>query len=633
MVRMLEGQQLLQPACGSVTALDLAQAAWQCLLALVDLAAAGGTGWHNTQSAAEHLLCSAPAGKVLLQQPGGVCSLEEVCGVLVRCLQSDEDTTTVEAAVGLLGQPDRLEAALTVPGFATALIKHALVPSATNGLGASRSWEAKARLLEVLVSHVSGRAALMAEAGTLGPLAWKVATDEEANRICSPHLVQLWVAGAEEGLAKAMVAGLAACEEGWVRFFGWLVSRRSGGEWAQLDGLTDALIAAFGLHKPEGRMTPLEQVLLWLLEREGGQDLLWDCPEVEEAVSEWLQRTASLQRPSPLVPLLQSDTSGAAEGLAHLASSSVLAKGALLSLVTCRQDFVTYSNHEPLDRLIAGWVAEHEEVQQLVLEDRGLLCALLRAYAAAWSGAGAQQSVHRNISSARVLAEVPVEDLLPQLVELLVGVEDGNGSSLSATAAAAGGVARPTGALPELASVLSVCKSSSSSAPTAIPPPAAAGSPDVLLVAGAWLALEQFRQFVAGEQPVLEAMHKLACDAARVRELQQVEAAGHVACVAAAQARQQLVVQQQQLQREREALAMQQKRLDASNTAREQLLAALQQERELAAAEQQRLEQEKVDIAAQQQQLQQERQAMRTELQQLEQSRGETGRRRKQQKL
>jgi hypothetical protein len=91
---------------------------------------------------------------------------------------------------------------------------------------------------------------------------------------------------------------------------------------------------------------------------------------------------------------------------------------------------------------------------------------------------------------------------------------------------------------------------------------------------------------MAGEQQVLEAMQQLTHDAGRVRELQKVEAAGHVACVAAAQARRDLIAQQQQLERDRQALAEQQlqlQRRDAAAAEKEQLL---QQKEEALEAEQ-----------------------------------------------
>jgi hypothetical protein len=376
MVRLLEGRGSVEPACGSASALELVQAAWQCLAALVGVSAAGGDGWHHAVQAAHTLLGSEAACQVLLQQPGGVCSIAEVCGVLRRCLESDDDKHALKAAAGLLRQPERLEAALAIPGFAAALVTHALAPSATRGLGADRRWGAKARLLEVLVSHISGRAALMAEGGALGRLAWMAVKGDGQSTKCSPHLAQLWAAGAEEGLAEAMVAGLAAGEEGWVKFFGWLVKERSAEEWREVEGLLKALIAAFntsqpgapiapfGLYTREVPLTPLEQVLLWLLQQEGGRQLLLECDEVEEAVSAWLQRTASPQRPSPLVPLLQSDSAGAVDALDYLASSPVLARGALLSLVTSLSAFSTNVSHDEVDTLIAEWVWLHEEVQE-----------------------------------------------------------------------------------------------------------------------------------------------------------------------------------------------------------------------------------------------------------------------------
>jgi hypothetical protein len=645
LVRLVEGRPAVEAVCGSVTALNLAQAAWQCLLALVDLAAAGSASWQHVCSAVKALLCSVPACQVLLQQPGGVCSMEEVCGVLVRCFPSDEDVDTIEAAAGLLGNFDRLKAALAVPGFAAAVLTHAVGPAARKARWGWFDWHARGRLLEVLVSHVSGRAALVAEAGTLGHLAWKISTDEKCARVCSSHMAALWGAGAEEGLAEALVAGLAAGKEGWVRFFGWLVKGRPFGEWSQVDGLPTALIAAFDSHQlpvytapvgpvsqwrtPKRDITPLEQVLMWLLEGEGGRQLLWDHDEVEEAVSRWLQRHASAQHWCPLVPLLQSDTSDAAGGRSCLATSPVLAKGALLSLVTCRNDSSTYTDRRKVGSLVAGWVVEHEEVQQLVLEDRGLLCALLRAMATGLSTAGEQQQDDPNTFSASVLAQLPEEELLPQLVELLTGMEDSHGCSLSAAAAGEGAVG-PSSALPDLASVLSAAEDSSSSATTA-PAAAAAGSPDALLVAGAWLAMEQFRRCtVEGEQQVLAAMRQLACDAARVRELQQVEAAGHVACVAAAQARQQLVAQQQQLQRERVALAEQQLQLQQEREA----LAAQQQRIDAATADtEQQLQRGKEAVAAQQQQLQRERQALQAELQQLQRLQRDADQQRKRQKV
>jgi hypothetical protein len=637
MVGLLKERGMVQPMPGSATCLGFFQAAWQCIRSLQAHAAAGSAGEDRAASAAVCELLRSPAAcQVLSQQLGGTCSTEEVCGVLVRSFKAELwSIGVVEIAVVLLWDPARLQVALAVPGFAAALIAYALGPRSSqydsfvrqslvnmmvnvNGLDEAMV-NVKASLLEVLVSHVSGRAALVAQMDALGHLAYQVVTVGGSAAACSPHLTQLWAAGAEEGLAEAMVAGLAAGEEGWVKFFGWVVKVFPLAPFTW-DGLAKALTGAFGLAQRQGDPMPLEKVLLWLLEGEGGLQLLCDCPELEEAVSAWLQRTASPQRHSPLVPLLvlfDMDTPGAADALAYLASSPVLARGALLSLVTCRLGWHA-------DSSIGRWVAQHKELQQQVLGDRCLLCTLLRATAAAWSTAGEAQEALWNTSAADVLMQLPVSELVPQLVELLVGQGSSSISSSSTVFAGANQAASGSAAaMQDLAEVLASSRSSSSIRAAASPPAAAGSTPDVQLVAGAWLALELIRRdCTGGEQLVLEAMQQMAQNAAQVDKLQQLEAAGHAALVAAAQAQHDLIADQQKLQRQQEALAAQQLRMDACATAQQQ---QLQQVREAVAVQQQLLDQERAAIAAQQQQLEQDRQALRLERQQLEQLREAVG--------
>jgi predicted amino acid dehydrogenase len=108
---------------------------------------------------------------------------------------------------------------------------------------------------------------------------------------------------------------------------------------------------------------------------------------------------------------------------------------------------------------------------------------------------------------------------------------------------------------------------------------------------GAWRALEQIQSdSTKGQQQVFRTLGQLVLDAARVQELQQVEAAGHVACVAAAQARQQLAAKQQQLEQERESIRQ----------------------------EQQQLEQQRAELAAERQRMQLERESLQAERQQLQ---------------
>jgi hypothetical protein len=82
-----------------------------------------------------------------------------------------------------------------------------------------------------------------------------------------------------------------------------------------------------------------------------------------------------------------------------------------------------------------------------------------------------------------------------------------------------------------------------------------------------------------GLQLVLGAMQQLARDAGHMQQLQEVEATGHAAWVATAQARQELLMKEQQLQAQEVELATQQLQL--------------QQEREALAAERRQLQQDR----------------------------------------
>jgi hypothetical protein len=173
-----------------------------------------------------------------------------------------------------------------------------------------------------------------------------------------------------------------------------------------------------------------------------------------------------------------------------------------------------------------------------------------------------------------VLKQLPAELLLPQLIEVLAGEEQSDGSSL------------PTAAylFREAMALIAFCQ----------------------LGRGAGLAMKLIPDTSeTGEQQVMAAMQQLARDAGRMREQQQVEAAGHVAWVAAAQARQEGVAEQQQLQREWEAMQL----------------------------EKQQLRQQRDSLGLKQQQLQQEREVLQAECQQLEQLREGVGQQRKRRQL
>jgi hypothetical protein len=128
-VGLLEGLQAAQPSQGSIQGVDLVAAAWSCLLGLVEWSDDTGEYSGIPGPVVHSLLCSPAARQVLLQQPGGVCSLEEVCGVLERCLDVDNTSHAVQAVVGLLDEPGLAEAALAVPGFAAAIVAHAVIPA------------------------------------------------------------------------------------------------------------------------------------------------------------------------------------------------------------------------------------------------------------------------------------------------------------------------------------------------------------------------------------------------------------------------------------------------------------------------------------------------------------------------
>jgi hypothetical protein len=367
-----------------------------------------------------------------------------------------------------------------------------------------------------------------------------------------------------------MVAGLAAGGKAWVQFFGWVISKRPVQEWCELEDLPDALGSAFSSDHPGERMSPLEQVLRWMLEKEEGRLLLSGRAGLCTALSGWLQRHAHQGRDSPLMVLIedvmgdQSHHPDLAAAVSWLGQSFELCKAAVVSLVTCHEEADTQG-------ILAGRLVRQQLQQQQIVEDRGLLCILLKAAVAKahWSGNGVAM---------RALAELPRKQVLPVLLQLL-GEDDpgptpdgppGNGSTQQpapAAAAAAGG---------------------SSATPAAV---------DTQVPAGAWVALEQIRASSAkGQKQLLAAMRQLVKDAGRVRELQQVEAAGHVALVAAAQARQQLAAEEQQLQQERELIRQEQQRLE--------------EQRAALAAQQQQLDEREASVATQQLQLQEERAAL-----------------------
>jgi hypothetical protein len=540
MLCILDGQQSAQPAQCCVAGEDLLATAWQCLLGVLQWCEKNGTKSDRPGLVANRLLSSAAARQVLFHQAGGLCSLEEVCGMLVRCFEVDSCGGAVTAVGGLLEEPGVWDAAMALPGFAGTVVKHAFGRADITDQRLRYNAPDRARLLEGLMSHEPGRAALLAQPDVLGQISWEAATGP-GTHVLLTQVAQLWAAGKGEGLAGAMVAGLAAGQEGCVKLCSWLIKFRPSQEWRQLPGLLPALAAAFNADQVDKqsprrydvRTSPLATVLVSLLEKEQGHHLLSSSQELTEALGLWLQRTASPEHVSPIHELLHGSSEDAAGAMCYLASSP-LSKGALVSLVTCRNGGFNYNSW------VGDWLEQVSQLQQLVLGDRGLLCALLRALAASCSTQD-DDVYQRNTSARYVFLRLPEEELLPQLVELLVGVEDSNGCNLPAAAAAA-------------------------------------SSPDTLLVHGAWLAMHQVQErSTAGKQLVVEAAQQLATDAGRVREMQQMEAAGHATWVAAAQARQEAVAQQQQLQQEREAIELKQQQL--------------QQEREALQAERQLLEQ------------------------------------------
>jgi hypothetical protein len=85
MVNLVEGQRAMQPLLDSQTSSALLAAAWQCVSQLLlrprswsERACESSEAWH----AAKQLLSSSSARQVLVQQPGAMCSMEELCGVL-----------------------------------------------------------------------------------------------------------------------------------------------------------------------------------------------------------------------------------------------------------------------------------------------------------------------------------------------------------------------------------------------------------------------------------------------------------------------------------------------------------------------------------------------------------------------
>jgi hypothetical protein len=596
-VCLLEGQQSAQPSQGSVSGTDLVAAAWQCLLSMVQVSQGAYSDSCLHGPVVRRLLCSPAARQVLLQQPGGVCSLEEVCGVLSQCLQLDDTSGQVEAAVGLLEEPGMMEAALAVPSFVASVVAPALGPAQS---WRDQNMKARARLLEALVSAGSGRAALTAEPGALGQVAWEAATCKAACKVYTPHLLQLWAAGGEEGVAGAMVAGLAAGQQGCVKLFSWLLPMCATEEWCALPGLLPALSAAFdadtapALDPSTNHETPwpLKDVLGWLLQEEVARQLLSSSQQLAAAVCGWLQRNATLDRPSPISQLLTWSTPAAAAAMSFLADSPQLFKGALVSLVTSR------STRSDYDYLVEQWLEGHGVVlMHQVLGDRGLLCALLRAMAAAppparargygdpgavaededrmWRlyGVPSDPDPHDHNTSAKcVMSKLPADLLLPQLVKCLAGQAGGDGSSAPAGAAGT--------------------------------------TVDSQLATGAWLAIEQIQgRSDPCRQKVQTAMQQLARDAAPMHRLQELQAAGHATWVAAAQERKDLAAQQRQLQQERNVVAAEQ------------------------VAAEEHLRRAREALAAEQQQLQQEREALRAEWQQLEQLRGNEGRQSKRRHL
>jgi hypothetical protein len=504
--------------------------------------------------------------------------------------------------VGLLEEPCLRQAALAVPGFVTAVVTHAFKPSDMTQYNSRSYARAAAPLLGALVSQEAGRAALLAQPEALGQAARCAAASDEFSLKYCLHLAQLWAAGQGQGLAGAMVAGLAAGVVGWMQFFGWVVKKRPAEEWCQLPGLLPALTAAFVADQGRGMppqlrnlgVSPLHDVLAWLLEREQGQQLLSSSQELARVVGRWLVHKASVYHPSPLAGLLRKPTPVAAAGMSRLAASPVLFKTALVSLVNCSGDYGHFQSVE-------AWVKQNKQLQQLVLGDRGLLRLLLRALATWCSNISCRgHAGGPNTPAMCVLLQLPVKELLPQLFEVLAGEEQGRGS-------------RP-------------------------PAAAAASKPDALMAHGACLAIQQIQESsTAGGQLVVEAMQQLAKNAGRVGQLQQVEAAGHATWVAAAQARQELVAQhaaaQQQLQQKREEMKLERQQMQKEKEAIELKQQQLQQEREALQLEKQQLQLEREAFELKQQQLQQEREALQAERQQLGQLGGGADKKRKREQV
>jgi hypothetical protein len=389
-----------------------------------------------------------------------------------------------------------------------------------------------------------------------------------------------------------MVAGLAAGDQAWVKFFGWVVKERPVEEWCSVQGLPDALACAFNSDHPDRMTSPMEEVLGWLLVREEGRLLLGDNAATSAAVSGWLQRHACSRNVSPLMVLFGQRTVGAAaahgmaDALSWLLGSPELCKGAVVSLLACRG--------RPSD----GWGYQGELVGRLVgrqlqqqVVDTGLLNILLQA-------AACDSGDQRRAMAMRALVQLPNERLLPLLIQLL-----GEGPAQAPAPSADGPLCAGGGQQPAAGSG-GAGTAGAASGPSRITAAAAGGgslaTPDAVdtqVLVGAWVALEQIRaSSEQGQQQVLETMHQLVKDAGRVRELQQVQAAGHATWVAAAQAHRELEAKQHLLQQEQAALTAQQQQLEQreASMAAQQLL--LQQEREALAAERQQLQQAETEV-------------------------------------
>jgi hypothetical protein len=595
LVCLIEGQQSAQVPVDAATSRQLAAAAWQCVVqpllaprSFYESAIQSSWAWR----AAQKLLCSPAACQVLQQQPGGLCSLEEMCSMLVQGLELRCCHDAVQAVVSFLSDPALREAVLAVPGFAASVVKHVLGSVDNRTARVSLKASEVEPLLGRLVCDSNGRAALLAEPDILGLLAWHAAKCAWLDP-SSPHLAQLWAEG--DDVAARMVAGLAAGDQAWVRFFGWMVRHRPTAEWGELEGLPGALAGAFDRDLFNDMECTLWQVLRWWLKKGEGRLLLSDNEVLSAALSCWLQRHTSRGAESPLVVLIKDAWEGGPNhpdivaAASWLGRSPVLCKGAVVSLLTyCRWA------HDESDKQgdLVGRLVRQQLTQREVEVGRDLLCILLRAAAYDWHTA-------RNPVAMRALKQLPVECLLPILLQLLGEAPavipapaaagppgSGSGQQPSTPAAvAAGVVAGGAGAAvsgPSGTSAAAAAAGGSSAAPAAI---------DIKVLLGAWRALEQIQSdSTKGQQQVFRTLGQLVLDAARVQELQQVEAAGHVACVAAAQARQQLAAKQQQLEQERESIRQ----------------------------EQQQLEQQRAELAAERQRMQLERESLQAERQQLQ---------------